>query len=110
MCTCWGPRTLWSGGSLCLCLPLPSASAHPSAVLRPSCATGTEYSDAFAEEFVQTTTGWGSEPGAYIDDRHAPGYVRSSEAAAAQAAKWDGMLQRLAPAALAARVKGPAAS
>ena len=29
----------------------------------------TEYGDAFAEEFLQTTSGWGAEAGAFIDDR-----------------------------------------
>jgi hypothetical protein len=66
-----------------------------------------EYGDEFAEEFLRTTTGWGAELGAFIDDRDAPGYVRASVAARASAAKWDGMLMQLAPAALKARVKGP---
>lgn len=67
----------------------------------------TEYGDAFAEEFLQTTSGWGAEAGAFIDDRAAPGYVRASEAAAKLADQWDEMIKRLAPEALAARVKGP---
>jgi hypothetical protein len=67
----------------------------------------TEYGDAFAEEFLQTTSGWGTEGGAFIDDRAAPGYVRASEAAGQQAAKWDAMLAALAPAALETRAEGP---
>ena len=69
----------------------------------------TEYGSSFAEEFVSTTTGWGDVPGAYIDDREAPGYVRASAAAAKKAALWDAMLLKLAPQALMSRVKGPSA-
>lgn len=63
-----------------------------------------EYSEAFAEEFIRTTTGWGAEPSSFIDDRATPAYVRASDEAKARAEDWDAMLQKHAPDALAARV------
>jgi hypothetical protein len=45
-----------------------------------------------ARNFLLTTHGWSAARGAFLDDRRAPGYVRSSPAAAAKADRWDALL------------------
>jgi hypothetical protein len=48
--------------------------------------------EIFARNFIASTVGWGIAPGSYLEDRAAPGYIRSSVDAAANAALFDSML------------------
>eukprot|EP00927_Polykrikos_kofoidii_P039411 TRINITY_DN33807_c0_g1_i1.p1 TRINITY_DN33807_c0_g1~~TRINITY_DN33807_c0_g1_i1.p1 ORF type:complete len:254 (+),score=38.78 TRINITY_DN33807_c0_g1_i1:51-764(+) len=70
-----------------------------------------EISEEFAREFVRTTDTWPSEKtGAFLDDRGAPGYVRSSATASAKCFYWDALLEDEVPGLLACRSLGPAES
>lgn len=80
-------------------------------LLLAACA---EISEAFALEFVRTTDAWpvgdcaeaapsSGRAGCYLDDRAAPGYIRWSLAAQAQAAQWDALLEEEVPGLLSSR-------
>ena len=73
-----------------------------------------QISPAFLEQFVRTTSLWegggdggeGAGAGAacvWLDDRHAPAYVRADASASARGAEFDEVLARLVPGAFARR-------